>query len=289
MTWRKLRPYIMVMPAIILFLLFYIYPIFNMIHLSFTSWNMLDPVKEYIGFQNYRDLFSEPDFIQVIRNTFIYTVLTVLLSLITGLFLAMWLNRRSYFHGIAQAAIFSPHIISLVSVSLLWLWLMDPQFGLLNWVLNLFGLPSSMWLTHPDSALLSLVIVQVWKQAGYNALVFIAGLQSIPKDVYEAADLDRTPRWRKWLKITLPMLSPTLFFLLVINTIDSFKVFDTVAVMTQGGPINSTNMLVYFVYENGFDYFKIGYASAAGVVLLVLTGIMTFIHFGLLSKRVHYQ
>jgi sn-glycerol 3-phosphate transport system permease protein len=289
MLWERTRPYLMVAPAIILFLVFYIYPIYDMIHLSFTSWNMLNPVKEYVGFENYVDLLNEPDFIQVISNTFVYTFLTVFLSLAFGLMLAMWLNRKSFFHGFAQAAVFSPHIISLVSVSLLWLWLMDPQFGLLNWVLDLLNLPKSAWLTRPESALFSLAIVQIWKHVGYNALVFIAGLQSIPRDVYEAADLDRTPKWRKFFKITFPLLSPTLFFLLVINTIDSFKVFDTVSIMTQGGPVNSTNMLVFFVYEYAFDFFKIGYASAAGVVLLILTAILTFVHFGLLSRRVHYK
>lgn len=290
MTLRqRILPYLMILPAVVLFLIFTVYPIVDLVRLSFTSWNLLDPVKTYVGWANYRALWSDPDFIRVLFNTFAYTVLTVTLCLASGLLLALWLNRKGALRGFAQAAVFSPHIISLVSVSLLWLWMMDPQFGLLNWVLVTLGAGRFPWLTHPDTALVSLVLVQVWKSAGYNALVLIAGLQSVPRELYEAADLDLTPPWRRFVRITLPMLSPTLFFLLVVNTIDSFKVFDTIAVMTQGGPVNSTNMLVYYVYENAFDYFKIGYASAAGVVLLVLTGLMTFLHFGLLARRVHYR
>jgi sn-glycerol 3-phosphate transport system permease protein len=290
MTLRqRILPYLMIVPAVVLILIFTVYPIVDLIRLSFTSWNLLDPVKTYVGWANYRALCSDPAFIRVLLNTFAYTVLTVTLCLATGLLLALWLNRRGAWHGFARAAVFSPHIISLVSVSLLWLWMMDPQFGLLNWVLVKLGAGRFPWLTHPDTALVSLVLVQVWKSAGYNALVLIAGLQSVPRELYEAADLDLTPPWRRFVRITLPMLSPTLFFLLVVNTIDSFKVFDTIAVMTQGGPVNSTNMLVYYVYENAFHYFKIGYASAAGVVLLALTGLMTFLHFGLLARRVHYR
>lgn len=289
MNKLALRPYLMVSPALIVFLLFFIYPIFYMIYLSFTSWNMINPVKEFVGFENFQSLFTGDDFSQVLLNTLFYTVLTVILSLMISLLFALWLNRSGAFYGFVQAAIFSPYVISLVSVSLLWLWLMDPQYGLLNWVLNIFGLPSSKWLSSPDSSLISLVIVSVWKVIGYNTLVFIAGLQSIPKDLYEAASLDQANKWKTFSRITFPMLSPTLFFLLVINTISSFQVFDTVKIMTQGGPVNSTNMLVFYIYEYGFSFFKIGYASAAGVVLLVLIGIMTIFHFKLLARKVHYR
>lgn len=287
--WATLRPYLYVSPATLIFILFFIYPILFLIYISFTSWNLISPEKEFVGVANYIELFRSADFRQVIGNTVVYTVLTVSLSLVLALFLALWLNRKGVLHGIIQGAIFSPYIISLVSVSLLWLWMMDPQFGLLNWVLSWFGLPPSPWLTDPNTAVYGLVLVSVWKVIGYNTLVFIAGLQSIPKEIYEAADLDGASFWQKLTRLTLPMLSPTLFFLLVINTINSFQVFDTVQIMTQGGPVNSTNMLVYFIYENAFNFFKIGYASAAGVILLFMIGLLTIFHFMFLAKRVHYQ
>jgi len=287
--WYKLRPYVMTVPAITVFILFFIYPIFYMIYLSFTSWNLISPVKKFVGWGNYVELLSSREFQQVIANTITYTFLTVLLTLIIALVLALWLNRKGFIYSFAQGAIFSPYIISLVSVALLWLWIMDPQYGLLNWVLKIFGLSPCPWLTHTDTALISLVIVGVWKTVGYNTLVFIAGLQNIPRDLYEAAELDEAGRWKTFYKITLPMLSPTVFFLLVVNIIASFQVFDTVQIMTQGGPVNATNMLVFYIYQYGFDFFKIGYASAAGVFLLIIVGIMTVFHFIFLSKRVHYR
>ncbi|KRE41689.1 carbohydrate ABC transporter permease [Paenibacillus sp. Soil522] len=287
--WEKLRPYGMVAPAIIIFSLFFIYPIFYMIYLSMFDWNFVSPTKTFVGFQNFKDLLLEPDFRQVLSNTTLYTVLTVTLTTGIALLLALWLNRKSFFHGFVQGAIFSPHIISLVSISLLWSWLMDPEYGLLNWVIGLAGFGKLDWLSHPSTSLISLVMVAVWKGLGYNALVFIAGLQSIPGDIYEAASLDRSKPWTTFMKLILPMLSPTIFFLVIINMIGSFQVFETIAIMTQGGPVNSTNTLVYYIYEYGFRFFKIGYASAAGVILLVIVGILTMIYFKLLSNRVHYR
>ncbi|MBM7565004.1 carbohydrate ABC transporter permease [Paenibacillus sacheonensis] len=288
-VWEKLRPYSMVAPAIIVFSLFFIYPIFYMMYLSLFDWNFVSPDKAYVGIQNFKDLLTDSDFRQVLSNTTIYTLLTVTLTTSLALLLALWLNRKGVFHGFVQGAIFSPHIISLVSISLLWSWLMDPEYGLLNWVIGLAGFGKLAWLSHPSTSLVSLVIVAVWKGLGYNALVFIAGLQSIPPDIYEAASLDRSKPWTTFRKLILPLLSPSIFFLVIINMIGSFQVFETIAIMTQGGPVNSTNTLVYYIYENGFRFFKIGYASAAGVILLFIIGVLTIIYFKLLSKRVHYR
>jgi sn-glycerol 3-phosphate transport system permease protein len=286
---RRLSPYFYTAPALVIFAMFFIYPIIYMIYLSFTSWDLVSPKKTFVGLENYKELFHSPDFLQTLSNTVVYTVLTVGISLLLSLFLALWLNHKGNRYRFLQGAIFSPHIISLVSISLLWMWMMDPQYGLLNWVLSLFGMPPSKWLADTSTAIYSLILVSIWKILGYNTLIFIAGLQSIPKEIYEAAALDQTPWWRKLTRITIPMLSPTLFFLLIINTVNSFQVFDTVQIMTQGGPANSTNMLVFFIYQNGFDFFKIGYASAAGVILLLLVGIVTIFHFLFLAKKVHYR
>ncbi|KAF9118091.1 hypothetical protein BGX30_004843 [Mortierella sp. GBA39] len=279
----------MVAPAIIVFAMFFIYPIFYMMYLSLFDWNFVSPTKTFVGIQNFVDLLSEPDFRKVLSNTTLYTVLTVTLTTGLSLFMAIWLNRSGFFYGLVQGAIFSPHIISLVSISLLWSWLMDPEYGLLNWVIGLFGFGKLEWLSHPSTSLISLVIVAVWKGLGYNTLVFIAGLQSIPQDIYEAASLDRSRPWTTFTRLILPMLSPTIFFLVIINLIGSFQVFETIAIMTQGGPVNSTNTLVYYIYEAGFRFFKIGYASAAGVILLFIVGILTIVYFRLLSSRVHYR
>lgn len=289
LSWVKLRPYAMIFPAILIFCLFFIYPIGYMIYLSFHDWNFVSPVKDFVGASNFSYLLSDRDFREVISNSFIYTFFTVFLTISLSLLLALWLNRSGAVYSFMQASIFSPHIISLVSVSMLWMWIMDADYGLLNWFLNLIGMESVMWLTSPDYALTSLILVAVWKGIGFNTLVFIAGLQSIPKDLYEAAELDHTPPWRRFLKITVPMLSPTLFFLTIIGVINSFQVFETINLMTAGGPINSTNTFVYYIYQYGFQFFKIGYASAAGVILLVILSVLTVVYFKVLSKRVHYR
>lgn len=289
MTWTTMRPYAMIFPAILIFSLFFLYPIGYMIYLSMFEWNFVSPDKDFVGYSNFVNLLQDTKFLEVIRNTLTYTTLTVSLTIIISLFLAIWLNKQGAVYGFVQGAIFSPHIISLVSISMLWMWIMDTDYGLLNWFLNLFGIPSVSWLTDPNTSLLSLVIVAVWKGIGFNTLIFIAGLQSIPRDIYEAASLDDTGGVRRFLHLTLPMLSPTLFFLTIISIINSFQVFETISIMTQGGPINSTNTIVYYIYENGFRFFKIGFASTAGVILLVIIGLLTVVYFKLLSRKVHYQ
>lgn len=289
MVMSKIRPYLMVAPAITIFCLFFIYPIGYMIYLSVHEWNFVSIEKTFVGNSNFKTLFSEREFIEVMQNTFTYTALTVSMTIVISLLLALWLNRQGAVYGFVQGAIFSPHIISLVSVSMLWMWLMDTDYGLLNWFLSLFGISNVPWLTDPSTSLLSLVIVAVWKGIGFNTLIFIAGLQSIPKDMYEAAELDEASKASTFFKLTLPMLSPTLFFLTIISLIGSFQVFETISIMTKGGPINSTNTFVYYIYEYGFRFFKIGYASAAGVLLLLIVSFLTIVYFRLLSQRVHYR
>lgn len=279
----------MIAPAIVVFAVFYIYPIFYMAYLSTTKWDFLSPERPFVGLRNFADLLRDPLFLQVLGNSLLYTAATIVANVVLALLLAIRMNRPGVFAGLLQGTVFSPHIVSMVSVSILWMWLMDPQYGLLNAMLVGVGLPPSQWLRDTSTSMLSLVVVSVWKQVGFYALIVLAGLQSIPRDIYEAADLDRTPAWRTFFRITLPMLSPTLFFLTIIGTINSFQVFETIAIMTQGGPINSTNTLVYYIYENGFRFFKIGYASAAGIILMLIVGVLTFVHFRYVERRVHYR
>ncbi|USG68529.1 sugar ABC transporter permease [Brevibacillus ruminantium] len=287
---HTLRPYLYITPALAFFGAFFFFPIAYVIYLSFFDWSLLNLEEiEWVGLANFGEVLRDSDFRQVLGNTIMYTFSTVLLGIGIAFFLALWLNRQAKIFGFIQAAVFSPHIISLVSVAMLWMWLMDPQYGLLNAILEFFGLPAYSWLADTNSALLSLILVSVWKVVGYNTIVFIAGLQSIPKDIYEAASLDRFPWWRTLTRITIPMLSPTIFFLLVINTISSFQVFDTIYIMTQGGPVNSTNMLVFYIYEQGIDFYNGGIASAASVILLGMIGVLTMLHFRLMEKRVHYR
>lgn len=283
-----MRPYLMVAPAMAVFGVFILYPIFYMIYLSFFDWNLIGEMK-YIGLENYTDMLSDKDFWQVLGNSVYYMVMVVIFQMILSLLLAAYLNRNTRINRILQSIAFTPYITSMVSVAFIWMWLMDSDYGLLNYLLSLIGLGPVGWLSDPKVAMNSLVLVSVWKGLGYNTIIIISAMQSVPGYLYEAAALDKTPRWKAFWKITLPMISPTLFFLALMNIIAALKVFETVNIMTQGGPMNSTNTLVYNIYQYGFDYFKIGYASALGVALMVVIGFFTLIYFRVLSKRVYYN
>jgi len=285
----RLYPYLLCAPAMITLFVFVVYPIGYLIYLSFTNWNIINPVKKFIGLSNYETLFGRAEFYTVAWNTFIFTFFVVIITLALSLALAIWFNKNTKFNMFGQAAIFTPHIISLVSISMVWMWIMDPDIGLLNYLLGLVGIPPLRWLQSSSTSMLSIILVSVWKGLGYYTLVILAALQSIPTSIYEACELDNASKTKVFFKITLPMISPQVFFLLIVMTIASFKVFDTIKIMTGGGPNNSTNMLVYYIYEYAFVNMKIGYASAVGVVLLGFVSIVTILYFRLLSKRVHYQ
>ncbi|WP_137790916.1 sugar ABC transporter permease [Bacillus sp. E(2018)] len=286
--WETCRPYVMIGPAMIGIFLFVIYPMLYLVYLSFFKYNLLNSaMSRYVGFDNYIQIFNRPDFYKSLTNTVIYTGGVVVLTMLISLFFAVWLKKQTRLNYIIQAGIFTPHIISIVSVSLVWLWLMEPNLGFLNFALEKLGLPTSQWLQSSKTALFSIIIVSVWHGIGYYVLILVAALQGISPIIYEAAELDNTSRFRVFRRITLPLISPQMFFILIIMTIGSFKVFDTVRIMTGGGPNNATNTLVYYIY--GFRTTNIGYAAATGVVLMVIIGILTFIYFRLMSKKVHYQ
>lgn len=188
----------------------------------------------------------------------------------------------------AQSFVFTPHIISLVSVSFIWMWLFNENYGLLNYLLSFFNISPQRWLSSKQLAMPSIILVAVWKQVGYDTLMLIGGLQSIPSQLYEAASLESKGKLKIFMTITLPMLSPTLFFVLIMNLINAAKAFDTISIMTQGGPVNATNTLVYYIYQQGFSYMQIGRAAAGGVVLFAILMVLTMFYFILLNKRVHY-
>jgi sn-glycerol 3-phosphate transport system permease protein len=287
-AWERIRPYLLVAPAMIGICLFVMYPVIYLIYLSFYKYNLLNKAKsKYIGLDNFKQIFTRGDFYQALTNTVVYTIGVVVLTMLISLLIALWLNKKKSINAIVQAGIFTPHIISIVSIALVWLWLMEPNQGLLNFVFKAIGLPPSPWLQSSKTALMSVIIVSVWHGIGYYTLIIVAALQSIPPTIYEAAALDNASRFKVFYKITIPLISPQLFFLLIIMTIGSFKVFDTVQVMTGGGPNNATSTLVYYIYE--YRTTNIGYSAATGVVLMAIIGILTFIYFRVLSKRVHYQ
>jgi sn-glycerol 3-phosphate transport system permease protein len=288
MNMKKIRPYFMVAPAMTVFIVFSLYPIVYMVYLSFFKWNMMGP-KQFIGLKNYFDLLSSGEFSLILGNSMYYMLLDVILSLVLSLLVALFLRRNTALNRFLQASIFAPYIIPLVSISFIWIWFMDFDYGLLNYVIGLLGVPPVDWLSDPRIALTSLVIVSVWKNLGFNTIILVSALQAIPTFLYEAAALDKAKPSKVFVSITFPMISPTLFFLALANIIASLKAFETIAIMTQGGPANSTNTLVHYIYQYGFQFFKIGYASAVGVVMLVIIGIFTIAYFIVLDRKVHYR
>ncbi|GGH36611.1 carbohydrate ABC transporter permease [Paenibacillus segetis] len=283
------KPYILVMPALIGSLLFTIYPLIYALYLSLNDVDVINDKFEFIGLKNYSHLFQSDLFLQVVGNTLVYMLVTVVLTTSLSLVLAVMLNKSTWIHQFAQGAVFSPHIIPLVSVSMLWLWLMNKDAGLLNYILDLLGLPKLLWVESPSTSMLSLILVSVWKGLGFNILLIIAALQSIPTSVIEAARLDKAGKYTMFFKVTIPLISPTLFLIFIVNIIASFQVFDSVNVMTGGGPLNSTNVIAYWIYQTAFSYYRIGEASAGAIVLFVFVGLLTIVHFKLSQSRVHYQ
>lgn len=281
--------YLFALPAVLGCLAFTVYPVLFNFYMSLLKWDLLSGVKRFVALGNFSSLLGAPAFRAVLSSTALYMAVVVGVSVSSALILAVALNRNGSLATFAQTAIFTPHIISLVSVSILWMWIMDPEYGLLNYLLGLAGLPSLMWLESPRTALFSLMVVGVWKTMGYNTLIIIAGLQSIPQSIYESARLDKSRPLTTFMRITVPLLSPTIFFVLVVNIASSFQVFDSVLVMTQGGPLESTNLLVHWIYQTGFEYYRVGEAATGAVFLFAIVAAATFANFRLLAGRIHYR
>jgi multiple sugar transport system permease protein len=268
--------WIFLTPALILLGLFIIYPIIYLIYLSFTAGSFTSTGVYWIGFKNYWRLFLNVDFWQIIGNTVYFTIATVIPSLIIPLGLAVLLNRNIPFRGILRTAYFLPSIISLVAAGLGFRWLFQTD-GPINQILNSFKIDSIPWLGDTFWAMNVVIILSIWKQLGFNMVIFLAALQSIPISRYEASELDGADDWQQFWHITLPGLRPTLVFTAITTIIFTLRSFEQVFVVTGGGPLNSTNLLVYYIYQEAFGQFDFGYAAAAATVLLMVTLLLVYL------------
>ncbi len=269
---------LMLLPNIVGFLMFLLLPVLATFVISFSSWNLSDSF-QFNGIDNYKELFQDPVFKQVLGNTFYFTLVSVPIGIALSLFLAVFLNQKLALIRFYRAAFFIPVISSMVAITVIWQWIYNPEFGLLNYALSWFGIDGPTWITSPKWAMPAVIITSIWKSLGFNMLIFLAGLQSISEDYYEAADIDGATWFTKFWSITLPLLSPTTFFVTVISIINSFQVFDMIALLTQGGPARSTSVLVYYIFQNAFQYFQMGYASAMAYILFIIVLIVTFVQF----------
>ena len=224
----------------------------------------------------------------VVKNNLYYALGTILISVVLALILAILLHENIKRKAAYQVAIFYPNVIPMAAAAMIWVWLFTPGYGLINYYARQLGFPDIKWLEDRQFALIALVVVGIWKRVGYYMIVFMAGLQNIPQEIYQAGKIDGATGFKKNLYLTLPLLSPTTFFIIIIAIMHSFQAIDQIYLMTQGGPANTTNMFVYFIYENAFMFYDVGYASALTSVLLVALLITTILAFWISAKRIHY-
>jgi len=274
-------------PVIFLWGLTYMWPVVYGVCLSLTKYNLLRPPK-FIGLNNFFALFRDSIFKKSLRATLLFVCYAVPANIVITLLIALALNKITKLLGIFRTIYFAPATMSLAVVSLLWVFIYACPEGIINQILQLIGMPTQNWLTNPHLALPSLVVMILWVDIGYNVVLFIAGLQGIPRHFYEAAQIDGANNWQLFWKITMPLLRPTLLFVIVMTSIWYFQVFAPMQIMTGGGPNYSTNVLSLYIYNNGFTYLKMGYASSLAIILFTLIIILTFIYFKLLQQKWEY-
>jgi multiple sugar transport system permease protein len=265
---------VLLLPSLIGMFTFVMLPVLSSLVLSFAEWDLIGELR-WIGLDNYVTALSDPTVLGALGHTllFIAGYLPAVVALALGL--ALLLNRKLRGRVVFRAVYFVPVVTSWVAVSLIWKWLLNPQYGLVNYGLALVGIKGPGWLFDPSWAMAGIVLTSIWKDVGFVAVIYLAGLQDIPENLYEAASLDGATPWQRFWTITLPMLAPTTFFVTTISLISSFQVFDQVWIMTGGGPAGATSVMVEQIYKNAFSYYKMGYASAISWVLFALIFIVT--------------
>jgi multiple sugar transport system permease protein/sn-glycerol 3-phosphate transport system permease protein len=277
------------LPSLIIFGVFIYYALAFNVYLSATSWNFISPTKNFVGLDNYTAMFSDPRFWNVVGNTVYFSVGSVALSVVLGLFLAVLLYQKLPARGIFRTIFFSPYITTTAAIALLWVWIFDPNYGLANFFLGIVGIDGPRWLTSTTWAMPALIIMNVWKTVGYAMVIFFAGLTDIPSQLYEAAEIDGANGRQTFFRITLPLLSPTTFFIIVTSLLNAFQVFDQVSVMTLGGPADATNVFNFYIFQQAFINFKAGYAAAVSTVFFLILLAITVFQLRASRRWVHYQ
>lgn len=285
---ERIWGYIFLIPFFVGFIFFIIGPIVVALGLSMTQWDLIGTPK-FISLANYQNLFRDNLFWIALKNTLYYTFVSLPITIILSLILALLMNRKLIGIKWYRSVYFLPVTISIVAVSLLWAWMYSPDFGIINYIFSLIGLPQPGWISVTSWAMPSVIIMSIWRSLGFNIIILLAGLQNIDRNLYEAAAIDGAGPWLQFKSITIPMLSSVLFFVIVIGLINSFQVFEQTYIMTQGGPGYSTFTLVYYIFQAGFQFLRMGYASAMSFVLFIIIFLITAGHLSLQSKWVYYE
>ncbi|GAA5141998.1 carbohydrate ABC transporter permease [Pseudonocardia adelaidensis] len=276
-------------PNIALLVVFTYRPLLQSFFLSTLQWNLGSPTAIPVGLANYADFFSDPGTARMLAITAIFTLTTVGGGMVLGLLLAVLLNRKLRFRGAARTIVVAPYVLSGVAVGLLWLFVFDPNFGVLSALLNAVGIGSPDWYTDPQWALVMIIIVYLWKNVGYVALIYLAGLQAVPRDLLEAAALDGASPIRSFLSVVLPLLGPTTFFLSITTLLTSLQSFDIIRAMTDGGPLEGTTTMMYSIYLEGFANGRAGYSSAIATILFLVLFAITVVQLRFVERKVHYS
>ena len=278
-----------VAPNLFLLALFSYWPLVQSAYLSFVEWDMISPEKLWVGLDNWKLVLTDKSFHQILGNTLVFTLGSVGGTLLLGLSIALLLNQRLAGRSGARTVLFAPTVLPGAAIALVWVYMFDPNWGLIKAVLAWFSVASPRWLTDPRSAMAAVIIVYVWKNVGYSVVIFLAGLQGIPKELYEAARVDGAGAWYRFRHVTVPGLGPISFFLLITSILGSFQAFDILRVMTAGGPVNATTTLIYQLYLEGFFAFHAGRAGVYALVLFAFMLILTAAQLRLLERRVTYS
>ena len=273
-----------ILPSLLGTIVFIIIPIVCSFGLSFAKWDLLNPI-QFVGLENYKVVLTEPVFVKIIINTFVYAISTSVFGVIIPLILACIINNKIKGADFFKTAYFLPFVTPMIVIGIIWEWIFDPNIGCLNHLLHLH----INWLYDTNFAMPALIIVSVWKLIGYNMILFLTGLSTINQELLEASKIDGANTYNTFKHVTIPLLSPTIFFVTIITAITSFQVFDLIYVMTQGGPLDSTNVLVYAIYKNAFEYFNVGKASSLAYVLFAIIFVLTLVQWKLKNKLVYLE
>lgn len=276
--------WLFILPALIGTLIFIIIPVICSFGLSFAKWDLLNPI-QFVGLENYKLIFTESLFYKILVNTIVFALSTSVFGVIIPLVLAVILNNKIRGSEFYKTAYFLPFITPMIVIGVVWQWIFDPNIGILNNILHLH----INWLYDTHFAMPALILVSVWKLIGYNMIIFLSALSAINQSMFEAAKIDGANPIQTFFYVTVPLLSPTIFFVVIITAISSFQVFDLIYLMTQGGPLDSTNVLVYAIYKNAFEFFNVGKASAMAYVLFVIILVLTLVQWNLRKKLVYIE
>ncbi len=288
---RTVSAYLYLLPSLVVLGVFHFWPAIQSIGLSLYDWDLISPVKQFVGTGNYAAVLADGDFLGAIRNTALYSLLSVPVTMALALGIALLLNARLKLRGLFRSAYFIPYVTMTVAVAMIWRWLFNTDYGLVNALLDRLGIHGVPWLTSPPLAIPLLAMLSVWRFVGYYAVIYLAGLQGIDREFYEAAQIDGANRWQVFRYITWPLLSPTTLFVGVVSLIGSFKVFDAPFILWDGrpGPQQAATTLVFYVYQKAFREWHMGLASAAAYVMFAGIFLLTILQFRLSRTRVHYQ